>query len=59
MNLNNVAPGFKSIAWAFDGVIEAIYHPSMLGVQWHHEDIYFEDEKLTNLFEWFISGLRS
>ena len=57
--VNKVAPGFKPIAWSFDGVIEAIYCPGILGVQWHPEDLYFEDVKWTNLFKWFISGLRS
>jgi putative glutamine amidotransferase len=32
-----VAPGFKASAWAEDGVVEAIEHDSLIGVEWHPE----------------------
>ncbi len=32
-----VAPGFVASAWAPDGVIEAIEHEHLLGVEWHPE----------------------
>lgn len=32
-----VAPGFVASAWAEDGVVEAIEHGSLVGVEWHPE----------------------
>jgi putative glutamine amidotransferase len=32
-----VAPGFKAIAWAPDGVVEAIERGPLVGIEWHPE----------------------
>lgn len=56
--INYVATGFEPVAYAEDGIIEAIYKPGALGVQWHPEDLYFEDERWSKLFEWFLAGLK-
>lgn len=53
-----VALGLEPVAYANDGVIEAIYRPGVLGVQWHPEDLYFEDDRWTQLFKWFLAGLK-
>lgn len=52
-----VAPGFKILAQASDGVIESIWKPGVLGVQWHPEDMAIQDDDWMLLFWWFISGL--
>jgi putative glutamine amidotransferase len=56
--VDSVALGFEPVAFADDGVIEAIYRPGALGVQWHPEDLYFEDSQWAGLFEWFLAGLK-
>lgn len=53
-----MALGLEPVAYANDGVIEAIYRPGVLGVQWHPEDLYFEDDRWTQLFKWFLAGLK-
>lgn len=38
--VQNIAPGWRSVAYAEDGLVEAIeceYHPWMVAVQWHPE----------------------
>lgn len=35
--VENVAPGFRAVAWSSDGVIEAMERGSLLGVEWHPE----------------------
>lgn len=46
--VKNLAPGFRAVAWAGDGVIEAIEHedPSwpLLAVQWHPEYLGDRDD---------------
>lgn len=56
--VDSVALGFEPVAYANDGVIEAIYRPGALGVQWHPEDLYFEDSRWAQLFKWFLAGLK-
>lgn len=51
-----VGLGLEPVAFANDCVIEAIYRPGALGVQWHPEDLYFEDGG--GLFKWFLAGLK-
>jgi putative glutamine amidotransferase len=51
-----VAPGFKPVAWAPDGLIEAIElpdHPFGLGIQWHPENMQAYSE-MRALFQEFI-----
>lgn len=49
--------GFKTLAKAPDGVIEAIWKPGVLGVQWHPELMYRSDPRWERLFVWFANGL--
>ena len=53
-----LAPGFRSVATAPDGIIEAIEDPSMpycLGVQWHPENFWRTGE-FRALFEAFAAA---
>lgn len=54
--LARIAPGFKAVAWAPDGTIEAIepidQSRLVLAVQWHPEKIASEGDHV--LFEYFI-----
>jgi putative glutamine amidotransferase len=52
------ASGIKAVAWAADGVIEAIEsesHRFLLGVQWHPERM-LEDPQMMRLFEAFVEA---
>lgn len=49
--------GFKVLAKSTDGVVEAIYKPGVLGVQWHPEMMYRTDSRWIELFLWFVDGL--
>lgn len=54
------APPFRVVAWAGDGVIEAIESPGpgfAVGVQWHPEDM--ADEGSRNLFRGLIEAARA
>ena len=53
-----VPRGFEVVAEAQDGVIEAIYRPGALGLQWHLESLALEDDRWLGLFDWFLDGLR-
>lgn len=58
--LRTVPYGFKVLATSEkDGIIEAIWRPGALGVQWHPEDLFYQDHKWHGLFGWFVSeGLK-
>lgn len=53
-----VPDGFKTLAKSPDGIIESIWKPGVLGVQWHPELMYSQDYRWGKLFEWFASGLQ-
>lgn len=53
-----VPAGFDVAARSSDGVIEAIYRPGALGVQWHPEMLWNSDPKWASLFKWFLAGLK-
>lgn len=53
-----VPPAFVVAAASEDGVIEAIYRPGLLGVQWHPELLYPRDERWEGLFAWLVEGLQ-
>ena len=56
--VNKVASGFKAVAFAKDGVIEAIESletPFRLGVQWHPEMMSKTSDKMFDLFKYFIN----
>lgn len=56
--VKEVAPGFRAVAWAEDGLVEAIEkdEPGVfaLGVQWHPEN--FSGPPMENLFKAFIKA---
>jgi putative glutamine amidotransferase len=56
-----VAPNFRAVAFAPDGVIEAIEHCDrefVIGVQWHPEGLIAFDGAMRNLFETFVQHSR-
>lgn len=58
--VEDVAPGMRAVAWAPDGVIEAIEATDgrpLLGVQWHPEYLIDRPEHL-NLFRWVVETAR-
>jgi putative glutamine amidotransferase len=55
--VRRVPDGFKVLAKSTDGVVEAIYKPGVLGVQWHPEMMYKTDSRWIELFRWFVDGL--
>ena len=58
-SIKTVAPGFKAVAWAPDGTIEAIEPDAddarVLAVQWHPEKITHEGDDV--LFRYFVDEL--
>src|SRR5262249_2389224 len=52
--------GLREVAWAPDGVIEAIEMPGddrfVLGVQWHPEELVAHDQSARNLFTALITA---
>ena len=56
------ADGFDAVAWAEDGVVEAIEAPGRrfaLGVQWHPEGMFQTDPLASKLFAAFVEAVRS
>lgn len=56
--IRKVANVFKLIAWASDGVVEAIEKEEgsyVLGVQWHPEEMRGNQFNMSDLFKEFIS----
>ena len=52
-------PGFDVVARAQDGLIEAIYMPGYLGIQWHPEMLVRSDDGWMEIFRWFVEdGLK-
>lgn len=49
--------GFEVAARSKEGLIEAIYRPGFLGVQWHPEFLFNTDKRWRMLFRWFLAGL--
>lgn len=59
--LRDLAPGFRAVAWAGDGVIEAVEHEDadwdLLAVQWHPEYLGVNDDKASwRLFQALIEA---
>lgn len=56
--VKSLAPGFRAVAHAPDGVIEAIERTEgdqvMVGVQWHPEMMSRQDPNAQALFAWFV-----
>ena len=60
--LDRVGEGLQEIAWAEDGVLEAVYCTDrtwVLGVQWHPEAMAAVDPKQLAIFEDFVSAAES
>jgi putative glutamine amidotransferase len=60
--VKDLAPRFRVVARAPDGVIEAIEghdHVFALGVQWHPEELLEDAPPMRRLFEEFVSAARS
>jgi putative glutamine amidotransferase len=60
--VKDLAPRFKVVARATDGLIEAIEghdHSFALGVQWHPEELLEDAPPMRRLFEDFVSAARS
>lgn len=49
--------GFKVLAFSHDNIIEAIWRPRILGVQFHPELMIQNDERWIGLFRWLANGL--
>lgn len=57
--VKRVAPVLRPVAWAPDGVVEAVeapHHPFFIGVQWHPEAM--DDEYSWKLFQAFVDAAR-
>jgi putative glutamine amidotransferase len=54
--VKDVPPGWRAVAWAPDGVIEAIERDdrTAISVQFHPEMMYHYDERFSKLFDWFL-----
>lgn len=61
--VNRVAPGFAVEGLSDDGVVEAISAPNapgyVLGVQWHPEALYLEDQLSHDLFALFGEAVQA
>lgn len=55
--VKTVPHGFQVVARSMDSIIESIWRPGILGVQWHPELLYAQDQRWIKLFEWFVEGL--
>lgn len=57
--IKDVAPGLQVVAWAEDGVVEAVEsfsYPFVLGVQWHPEAMGEDNEHTASLFRAFVEA---
>lgn len=59
----NVPVGWTTAAVSDDGLIEAMYHPGFLGVQWHPERLCGsrnkQEDEWPHLVEWHLSGFKA
>lgn len=57
--IRRLAPGLIPVAWAPDGLVEAIEypdHPFALGVQWHPENLLQVEPRMSLLFRAFVQA---
>lgn len=57
--VRNVAPGFVASGFAPGGLVEAIEmpgYPFLLGVQWHPEYLWEQDDAARRIFELFVNA---
>lgn len=62
--LNTLGRNLRAVAWSPDGLVEAIEDTSeggawAVGVQWHPEIAWQQDELSTNLFSAFVAAARA
>lgn len=60
--VKDVAPGLEAVAWATDGLVEALRDPTqdfMLGVQWHPELSWRVDPHQKHLVSAFVAAARN
>lgn len=58
-SVHELAPGFRVVAEASDGTIEAVEsddHPSLLSIQWHPELTAATDPSQQRLFDWLTES---
>ena len=55
--VRTIPSGFKATAYSKDGLIESIWRPGALGVQWHPELMLRNDPRWLSIFQWFFNGL--
>ena len=56
--VRRVPNGFKVLARSLDDdLVEAIYRPGVIGVQWHPELMFRSDPRWISLFRWLKDGL--
>lgn len=59
--IKDLAPGFKSVAQAEDGVIEgfeSLNHSFVLGIQFHPEMMWHQSEQMFNVATYFLDVVR-
>lgn len=58
--IDRLAPGFRAVGHASDGLLEAIEHEShrIIGVQWHPEDTSAEDLAQQGIYDSFVDLAR-
>jgi putative glutamine amidotransferase len=58
--VKDVGENLRAVAWAKDGIVESIQDTrddrSVMGVQWHPELDWKENELSRNMFKWFITA---
>lgn len=60
--VREVAPGLEAVAWAPDGIVEALVDPTqefLLGVQWHPELSWRVDPRQKHLVSAFVAAARN
>ena len=55
--INKMPPKFDVMGVAYDDIIESIWKPGFIGVQFHPEYLYADsDMRWSSIFKWFLSG---
>lgn len=60
--IRDLAPGLQAVAWAPDGLVEAVElpdHPFALGLQWHPELLVEHDPRMLRLFQALVEHART
>lgn len=56
--VKDVPYGFDVLAYSDDGLVESIWKPGVLGIQWHPELLYSYKPEWGAIMDWFIAGLQ-